>query len=66
MKRYVCRLCAPDHCELTTWIQPDVCVVELSPVADWLEESPTESEAREEQEARAAMAQELRERDAHF
>jgi len=66
MKRYVCRLCVPDHCELTTWLKPTGCIIALSPTADWLEESPAESEAREEQEARAAMAQELRKSDAHF
>ena len=65
MKRYVCTDC-PDHCTLITNAKlPEYCV-DTFERAEWVYEGPAESEAREEQEARAAMAVELRERDAHF
>jgi len=65
MKRYVCREC-PSPCVLISdKTTPHRCVLYYCS-AGWRPESPAESEAREEQEARAAMAVELRQSDEHF
>ena len=58
MKRYVCTDC-PNACTLiTNHVNPIMCPDQFVTEADWRPESPAESEAREEQEARAAMESE--------